>query len=185
MADHVNLLNMHETCIQCRKSKNMCQLQTGRDRKPLSQLATQIAKKPSTFDPPSGYKNTSKLQRQTDSRAVRLWLNRRIVYTDLGVLLSDLTTTVFAILRIYRPILPILRLYFQMLQKSLSDSPILRRWYRNPFPILRFLRFYDCTLRLSRNHSPIGESAEQAENLKNRKNRTSKVIFQYWGTIQP
>ena len=61
---------------------------------------------------------------------MRLWLNRRIVYTDLGVLLSDLTTTVFDVLRIYRPILPILRLYFQMFQKSLSDSPIL--------PILRF-----------------------------------------------
>ena len=60
--------------------------------------------------------------------AVRLWLNRRIVYTDLGVL--NLTTTVFDVLRIYRPILPILRLYFQIFQKSLSDSPIL--------PILRF-----------------------------------------------
>ena len=61
---------------------------------------------------------------------MRFWLNRRIVYTDLGVLLSDLTTTVFDVLRIYRPFLPILRLYFQMFQKSLSDSPIL--------PILRF-----------------------------------------------
>ena len=54
---------------------------------------------------------------------MRLWLNRRIVYTDLGVLLSDLTTTVFDVLRIYRPILPILRqFYFQIFQKSLSDS---------------------------------------------------------------
>ena len=64
------------------------------------------------------------------SRAVRLWLNRRIVYTDLGLLLSDLTTAVFDVLRIYRPILPIPRLYFQIFQKSLSDSLIL--------PILRF-----------------------------------------------
>ena len=31
-------------------------------------------------------------------RAVRLWLNRRIVYTDSGVLLSDLTTTVYDVL---------------------------------------------------------------------------------------
>ena len=59
------------------------------------------------------------------ARAVRLWLSRRIVYTDLGVLLSDLTTTAFDVLRIHRPILPILRLYFQMFQKSLSDSTIL------------------------------------------------------------
>ena len=68
---------------------------------------------------------------------MRLWLNRRIVYTDLGVLLSDLTTTVFDVLRIYRSILAILRLYFQMYQKSLSDSPIV--------PILRF---YGKTLKM-------------------------------------
>ena len=68
---------------------------------------------------------------------MRLWLNRRIVYTDLGVLLSDLTTTVFDVLQIYCSILAILRLYFQMYQKSLSDSLIV--------PILRF---YGKTLKM-------------------------------------
>ena len=104
---------------------------------------------------------------------MRLCLNRRIVYTDLEVLLSDLTTTVFDVLRIYRHILPILRLYFQMFQKSLSDSPILPilRFYLKAlktfkmnltttvFDVLRitvlFFLFQDCTFRYFRNLCPI------------------------------